>query len=495
MKRLFAALGFVFVGVLPSAAQNPQFPQTLPANSVVGRTGVSAGPAQAIPFNVLGSQIFQSVPAGPSQGLVITQNGSGAVNQNQFAFNSITLSSDSIANNAPISFPLVDAFLISHTFGGSTFKGTAQALEVDLNMTSTTSASNPSRNYPALEVIATATANDTGTGISAQGALFGVGAQAILSGSGATFWNNVTAAEFNTGVVSGASVAIKSGIQIANEPTDAVQGSTIDAAIWLQSQSPTPGWKNAFLIGGTGSAPMASSGCIICTTGNNGGTSITTGVDLSSYTITGNFLNGGGFSVSGTGNIASTSATSTAPFFELLNTTSDANASLLILAKNRSGGNTNSGDLLGTIIGEGFANTSQRLVAEIQFLQAGASSGSNIPSKLVFLSSTSAGLLNNSMTFDNNAHLTFNPAANPTVGTCAGGAVQGSASDLAGRITFTSGTSCSITFGVTYTVAPACMVSPGSAASTVEVVSTTGGFTATFGTAQTGMGWICSGGL
>lgn len=49
MKRLaLALLGLLLA--FPAAAQVPNFPTTLPANSVVGRLGIGTGPAQAIPF-------------------------------------------------------------------------------------------------------------------------------------------------------------------------------------------------------------------------------------------------------------------------------------------------------------------------------------------------------------------------------------------------------------------------------------------------------------
>lgn len=52
MRRLIAAF-LVLLGLAPAAAQSPSFPQTLPANTVVGRLGVGPGPAQAIPFSRL----------------------------------------------------------------------------------------------------------------------------------------------------------------------------------------------------------------------------------------------------------------------------------------------------------------------------------------------------------------------------------------------------------------------------------------------------------
>lgn len=61
MKNTIRALA-VFAALLPAlaAAQVPNTPQTLPANTVVGRLGVTAGPAQAIPF-----ARFQSAISGP----------------------------------------------------------------------------------------------------------------------------------------------------------------------------------------------------------------------------------------------------------------------------------------------------------------------------------------------------------------------------------------------------------------------------------------------
>jgi hypothetical protein len=56
MKRLGLAF-FAFLLALPAWGQVPNFPQTLPQNSVVGRLGISSGPSQAIPFAQLLSNI------------------------------------------------------------------------------------------------------------------------------------------------------------------------------------------------------------------------------------------------------------------------------------------------------------------------------------------------------------------------------------------------------------------------------------------------------
>src|SRR5262245_54859967 len=55
MKK--ALIGLFLLAGLASAAAQP-LPTTLPPNTVVGRLGITAGPAQAIPFSVLTSSLF-----------------------------------------------------------------------------------------------------------------------------------------------------------------------------------------------------------------------------------------------------------------------------------------------------------------------------------------------------------------------------------------------------------------------------------------------------
>src|SRR5258708_6283088 len=46
---------------VPAHAQVPNFPQTLPANTVVGRLGIGPGATQAIPFGTLTSNLFNGL--------------------------------------------------------------------------------------------------------------------------------------------------------------------------------------------------------------------------------------------------------------------------------------------------------------------------------------------------------------------------------------------------------------------------------------------------
>lgn len=73
MKTVVRALAFAAC-LLPGVAeaQQPQYPQTLPPNTVVGHLGTTAGPSQAIPFAVLTAQLqlFTNVVVGPATSTV-----------------------------------------------------------------------------------------------------------------------------------------------------------------------------------------------------------------------------------------------------------------------------------------------------------------------------------------------------------------------------------------------------------------------------------------
>lgn len=72
MRKLTAALLLALTLATPAAAQ-VQVPQTLPASSVWGRTGIGSGPGQAVPFSILSANLFLGLPA---HGVVISE-GSG----------------------------------------------------------------------------------------------------------------------------------------------------------------------------------------------------------------------------------------------------------------------------------------------------------------------------------------------------------------------------------------------------------------------------------
>lgn len=81
----------------------------------------------------------------------------------------------------------------------------------------------------------------------------------------------------------------------------------------------------------------------------------------------------------------------------------------------------------------------------------------------------------------------------PTASACAGFALSAGSSTAAGRVTYTSATTCVINFGPTFTNAPFCNVTPGTAASTLFITTSTTQLSVTFGTAQTAFFYHCFG--
>jgi hypothetical protein len=75
MKRILAALLAILSLPLAAAAQVPNFPQTLPSNTVVGRLGIGSGPSQAIPFTRLAPLMFGTIVTAGSNGLPLISTG------------------------------------------------------------------------------------------------------------------------------------------------------------------------------------------------------------------------------------------------------------------------------------------------------------------------------------------------------------------------------------------------------------------------------------
>lgn len=90
-------------------------------------------------------------------------------------------------------------------------------------------------------------------------------------------------------------------------------------------------------------------------------------------------------------------------------------------------------------------------------------------------------------------HLGGSATPPPSAATCTGYALLAGGGDLGGKVTLTSGTTCSINFGTQFASAPACTVTPGSAASTTLATTTTSALSITFGTAQTAFSFHCIG--
>ncbi len=452
--RIAVFIALIAALVSTAQAQVPQFPQTLPANTVVGRLGIAPGPAQAIPFanTALTGGILSGVsgditcavtgactigagrvtnadlanmtantvkcnPTGSSaaaqdctnpvilgitinptvstlnQGFLVTQSPAGTTSTAVLA-NYINITSDTvIETTATGQTSFVRGIGIDHSFGGSSVQGGREAVYANLTLNAATSASNANRNYVGGYFNAVSASGDGGTlPGSPQGALFALN-PSVGALTGATGLLEVSGGEVNFKIQTGASAKNLAGWSIKAYADHAVHGTTVDTLLWLSAQGGAIGVNDGILIDWTGGViPVATTGTLLRTAG--GGVAAN-GINLSNTGFTGAAFQSVNFQVSGTG------------------------------------------------------DTSIRHLIGI--------------------------------------------AATPTANACAGFALRTGSNDTGGSLTYTSATTCSITFGSAYANAPFCTVSPGTSATTQLVTTTTGGMSVTFGAAQTAFSWTCLG--
>lgn len=194
-----------------------------------------------------------------------------------------------------------DVIRINHSYGGAAMQGGRCSFEVQCGLTSTSSVSNTNRNYVAGNFEVNISANDTGTSagsnLTAAGAAFGIGVNCVLF-SGATCFENATAAEFNIDCHTGSSVYYRSIIQLAELATSAVQGQGFDVMLSLSNQGGV-GFQTGIGFNNANSThPVTATGTLIATQGAH---TVAGGVDLSSYTFTAQSFVAKGFAVQGVG--------------------------------------------------------------------------------------------------------------------------------------------------------------------------------------------------
>jgi hypothetical protein len=181
-----------------------------------------------------------------------------------------------------------------HRFGGASVYGGRIGLYSYIEQSSATNSLNSNRNYVGLQGAAYCTTGDTGTdtGANAKGAFFGLGAACYVEGAAKNLLN-VTSAEFNTFVKSGATVKYQFGLQIAC--ANAQRGVGYDAALSISGLADNithAGYGVGILFNSAnGAEPFSSTSTIIAAV-TNSGASVQHGIDFSSYTITGKILQG-----------------------------------------------------------------------------------------------------------------------------------------------------------------------------------------------------------
>jgi hypothetical protein len=173
-----------------------------------------------------------------NQGLVINQNGAGAVAA-PFSYNSIAIT-DNLASGGNT----VDGLSVFLGMAGSAVNAARQALQATLWLTAPTSPSNPNRYYVGGSFVAQAISNDGGGSGTEKGSIFGINPVATLSAS-ATHMAECSGGEVDLSAAAGSSVLNKYGWKVVQLSTDKVQGSVNDAALFFANQSGAVGWSRA----------------------------------------------------------------------------------------------------------------------------------------------------------------------------------------------------------------------------------------------------------
>ena len=222
-------------------------------------------------------------------------------NASTFSLNSMAIASEAVQLNT--SSGAVNGFSIVDSYGGSSVVGNRQGLYVQGDLTA--ASGNTAGNYVAGTFFQGAGSNDGGGSGTERGSFFGLNPVAYAYAA-ATHIQELAGMEVNVGAQTGSAMVGKVGLSVTQLATDAVQGTTTDAAIWVANQSGAVGWKDGLLFDATTAAPFTSGATVIASRGSN---TLTNGVDFSSFTFTGSAFKSTGFSVDGSGNLAANNVT------------------------------------------------------------------------------------------------------------------------------------------------------------------------------------------
>lgn len=180
-----------------------------------------------------------------------------------------------------------DALQVFYTIGGTNLQGGRHGISSQLNLTATTNAANADRNYVGVHGQAAASVADTGTdtGVNAKGAIFGANLIGWLK-AGATNFLNVTGGEVNVIVETGASVRVKTLLQLSGHTNDRVSGAAVDAMLWFTQQlnAAAPKFSDGILFDNSAGNdfPVKTTGTIFRVSGGT----YAKGIDLSAGTFT-----------------------------------------------------------------------------------------------------------------------------------------------------------------------------------------------------------------
>ncbi len=223
-----------------------------------------------------------------------------------YYYNLLTINNDALAGTFIGTDQASNGFGVHLNFGGANASGGRSAITSILSLTATTNSGSTDRDYVAGTFAFESFTSDggTNTGAGAKGNGVGINPSCFLGGT-ATNFLGCGGAEFDVTINNPATASYRVGASFVS--IGDTNGAVGDAALMLGSTTGAVKWLNGlYLANINGQAPIATTGCIICTDGSTA--TIATGIDLTGYTITGNLLKTANMTLSGSGNFTSAGA-------------------------------------------------------------------------------------------------------------------------------------------------------------------------------------------
>jgi hypothetical protein len=344
----------------------PQYPPTLPGNTVIGRLGPTAGPSEAVPIASLtgsssGAISINLPPNSPGSALDITTSGTTAgINITQTGPNSGTIPNDINYNSIVVNDGTnvitsnnTSALSITDYLLGN-MGGQKSALSVACQRV--TAPTNTAHDQTAGTFQCQASVSNGGVDTSAsgsKGSLWGLVPSAALL-SGATNYNSAAGGEVEVGIFTGASAAFRMGWTIV--ATAPGQGAVADAALDVAAVAGP--WQNGLFfeslyrhagVPDPAAPPIATTGTIIA--GDTGAYTVNMGIDFHTWTFTGNQWNMSNSVISKDGYAAFGTATGDATSSLTLNRASSNQISLQVGGSTRSALYSDASQTIFSVIG------------------------------------------------------------------------------------------------------------------------------------------------
>lgn len=214
-------------------------------------------------FSILQGQPGEEFSGNHTRGIAVQLNspltGGAGIPVNTAQINLIEIKADrlNVVDDTSLGTK-VDGLMVYHRYGGAGTKGGRHAIEGTLSQNDITDSTNTDRNYVGVAGVSVSSVGDGGTSAAdAKGTYYGGNFYGMLN-AGATFCAVVTGAEFNSGIKTGASATIRSGIQIGSTGND--RGGVIDAAVMVGCGASNPAWRTGIHFGKhSGGAPLNAS--------------------------------------------------------------------------------------------------------------------------------------------------------------------------------------------------------------------------------------------